>query len=85
MAGPAQYLISLCAAAQETNESFGLANRIGSSDSKFNIAATKVIHSILTFAPAPDAMAGEFLNELEKIQGMSYLGQWSHCSPERLC
>lgn len=59
---PAQYLISLCALTQESQESFGIAMRIGTSNSKFNVEASKVIHSILTFSPAPDAVAVEFLN-----------------------
>ena len=72
---PAQYLISLCSAAQESKESFGVvALRTGFADPKFTIEATKVIHSILTFSPAPDTVAVEFLNELEKIKGISALG-----------
>ena len=59
---PAQYLISLCTLAQESQESFGIAMRIGASNSKFNFEATNVIYSIVTFSPAPDAVAVEFLN-----------------------
>jgi hypothetical protein len=44
---PKQYLISLCTAAQEADESFGVAVRIGASNSKFNVEAIKVIHGIL--------------------------------------
>jgi hypothetical protein len=72
---PAEYFISLCNLAQESQESFGIAIRIGASNSKFNVEATKVIHSILTFSPAPDTVAVEFLNELEKVEGMEFLGQ----------
>jgi len=82
---PNLYLISLCTIAQEANESFGLAIRIGTSDPKFNIETTKVIHSILTFSPAPDSMAVEFLNELNKVSGISYLGELSHFIPTRFC
>jgi hypothetical protein len=71
----AQYLISLCAAAQESNESFGLAIRIGLSNSKFNVEATKVMQSTLTFSPAPESMAVEFLVELGKVEGISSLGE----------
>jgi len=73
---PNQYLILLCTAAQEADQSFGPAMRIGTSHSKFNAEMTKVIHSILTFSPAPDSMAMEFLNELEKVSGISHLGEW---------
>jgi hypothetical protein len=53
--------------------------RIGSSNPKFGIPAIKVIHSVLSFSPAPDSMAVEFLNELEKVKGISFLGKWSPC------
>ena len=76
-AAPSQYLITLCAAAQQSDEPFGIAVRIGSSDSKFNTATSKVIHSILTFSPAPDTMAVEFLNELRKVTGIETLGKRS--------
>jgi len=82
---PAEYLISLCTLAQESQESFGIAMRIGASNSKFNIEATKVIHSILTFSPAPDAVAVEFLNKLEKVKDIAFLGQWSRCVPAGFC
>ena len=77
LAAPSQYLITLCAAAQQSDEPFGIAVRTGSSDSKFNATASKVIHSILTFSPAPDTMAVEFLNELRKVTGIETLGKWS--------
>ncbi|KIM44992.1 hypothetical protein M413DRAFT_442950 [Hebeloma cylindrosporum] len=47
--------------------------RIGATNSKVNLETTKVIHSILTFSPAPDAVAVEFLNELEKVKGIATL------------
>ena len=71
----AQYIISLCNIAQQ-HESFGVAVRIGSSDSRFNVAAKKTIHSVLTFSPALDTMAMEYLNELAKIPNLSYLGKF---------
>jgi len=40
-----------------------------------------VMQSILTFSPAPDAVAIEFLNELEKVEGIAVLGQLSLCVP----
>jgi hypothetical protein len=55
--------------------------RIGLSDLKFKAATTKVIHSILTFSPALDMVAVEFLNELSKVTGMGSLGKWSLCIP----
>ena len=78
---PAEYLVSLCTAAQESNESFGIAFRIGSVQSSFNAEATKVIHSILVFSPAPDTAAVEFLNEFEKVNGLSSLGMVPHRIP----
>ena len=82
---PAKYLISLCTLAQECQESFGIAMRIGAPNSKFNIEATKVIHSILTFSPSPDTVAVEFLNELEKVKDIAFLGRWSLCVPAGFC
>jgi hypothetical protein len=71
---PKIYLLTLCTAVQESGKSLGIAVRIGSSNSKINVEASKVIHGILTFSPAPDSMAVHFLNELEKVHGMRYLG-----------
>jgi hypothetical protein len=82
---PAEYLISLCTLAQECRQFFGIAMRIGASNSKFKVEATKVIHSVLTFSPAPDTVAVEFLNELEKVKGIAFLGQWSLCVPAGFC
>jgi len=62
------------------NESFGIATRIGSSDSKFQFEATKVIHSTVAFSPAQDAIAVQFLIELEKVKGMSFLGKHLPCA-----
>ena len=78
-AAPTQYLITLCTATQQLglDEYFGVAVRFGSSDSKFKAPTTKVIHSILTFSPAPDSVAVEFLNELSKVTNMGSLGKWS--------
>ena len=78
---PKIYLLTLCTVVQESGESLGVAVRIGSSNSKFNVEATKVIHGILIFSPTPDSMAVEFLNELAKVSGMEYLGEWSLSFP----
>ena len=75
LVSPKGYVLTLCTAVQESGESLGVAMRIGWSISKFNVEATKVICSILTFSPAPDSMAVEFLNELAKVSGMEYLGE----------
>ena len=61
---PKAYLLTLTTVVQESDESLGVAVRIGSLISKSNVEATKVIHGILTFSPATDSMAVEFLNEL---------------------
>ena len=57
---PKVFLLALCIAIQESGESLGVAVRIGSSISKFNVETTKVIHGTLTFSPPPDSMAVEF-------------------------
>ena len=74
---PKEYVLALCTATQDSDESLGVAVRIDSLTSKFNIKATKVIHDILTFSPAPDSMAIEFLNELAKVSRLRYLGEQS--------
>ena len=73
----AQYLIALCDAAQGKDESFGIAVRNGASHSKFKIETTKVIRSVLTFSPASESVAVEFINELAKVPGISHLGKFS--------
>ena len=72
----AQHLIALCDTAQGKDESFGIAVRIGASHSKFKIESTKVIRSVLTFSPASESVAAEFLNELAKVPGISHLGKF---------
>ena len=81
---PKEYVLALCTATQDSDESLGVAVRIDSSISKFNIQATKVIHGILTFSPAPDSMAIEFLNELAKVSGLRYLGEQSPLCSRRI-
>ena len=83
MSGVAQYLIALCNAAQDSDQSFGIAVRIGASDSKFKVEASKIIHSVLSFSTAPESVAAEFLNELAKVSGISHLGRKSHFIPAR--
>jgi len=70
----APYLLSLCDAAQGSNFSFRLATRLGTQSSPFNIDATKLIHSVVTFSPAPESVAIEFLQEFQKLPGIDHLG-----------
>ena len=71
----AEYVLSLCNAVDAHQTlSFGLAVRIGTQTSTFNVEACKVIHSIVTFSPAPESVSVEFLNELEKVHDIRPLG-----------
>ena len=74
------YVLYLCSAVGEMNGSFGVAIRIGSS---FNVESNKVIKALLTFPPAPDSMAREFLKALAKVSGIHYLGEGSFSFPQR--
>jgi hypothetical protein len=68
--------VTLCTAVQESGESLSVVVRIGRSiSSNSNVEAIELIRGILTFSPAPDSMAIEFLNELAKVSGMEYLGE----------
>jgi hypothetical protein len=71
----APYLISLCDAAQNSDFSFGVASRLGTQSSTFNVDAAKLIHSIVTFSPASESVAIEFLHEFQKVWGIEYLGK----------
>jgi hypothetical protein len=70
LAGP--YLISLCDAAQNSGFSFGAASRLGTQSSTFSVDAAKLIHSIVTFSPASESVAIEFLQEFQKASGMKH-------------
>jgi hypothetical protein len=70
----APYLLALCDAAQETNMEFGLARGIGAKSSTFDLQAAKVIHSLVTFSPASESLAIEFLNEFQKVTALEHLG-----------
>ena len=76
-------MLALCSAVGEMNGSFGVAIRIGASSSMFNVESNKVIYALLTFSPAPDSMAREFLKALAKVSGIHYLGEWSFSFPQR--
>jgi len=70
----APYLISLCDAAGKSRFSFGVATRLDTQDPTFNIEATKLISSIVTFSPAQESVAIEFLQKFQKIPGIRHLG-----------
>ena len=70
----APYILALCEAAQRSSVTFGLATRLGAQNSSFNICAAKVIHSIVTFSPATERVALEFLNEFQKVYCLRHLG-----------
>jgi len=78
---PAKYLLALCNAAEESHKSLGTAIRLGASNSQFQV--TKVIHSIVTFSPATDAVAVDFLKQLGGIEDISHLGKQSPSIPAR--
>ena len=82
MALKAPYLLALCDAAQleETNMIFGMARRIGTQSSTFDLHAAKVIHSLVTFSPASESLAIEFLNEFQKVDALGHLGSISFLS-----
>jgi hypothetical protein len=73
----ANYVLSLCDAVHEhPRVSFGIAVRVGL-QSSLNVEASKVIHSLVTFSPAPESVSEEFLNELRKVHGIAPLGNLS--------
>ena len=77
MALKAPYLLALCDAAQASDVNFGLARRrrrLGTQSSTLNVPATRVIHSVVTFSPASETVAVEFLVEFQKVSALSDLG-----------
>ena len=58
---PADYILALCNTAEESKQSLGTAVRFGMSNAQFQFEVTKVIHSIVTFSPAVDAVATDLL------------------------
>ena len=62
----APYLLALCVIAQSSNVFFGLATRLGTQSSTFDVDAIRVIHSIVTASPAPESVAIVFLREFAK-------------------
>src|SRR6267143_1141452 len=70
------YLLALCDTAQSSNFSFGVASRLGTQSSTFNIDTAKLIHSIVKFSPASESVAIEFLHEFHKVPGITHLGNF---------
>ena len=73
----APYLLELCDAAQQSGVEFGLATRLGSQDSIFKVSAAKVIQSIVTFSPAGECVAIEFMQQFQKVSIINNLGSVS--------
>jgi len=73
----APYLISLCDAVEDSYLSLGLVSRLGVQSSTFKPDAERLIKSIVTFSPAPESVAIEFLFELQKVSGLGDLGNVS--------
>jgi hypothetical protein len=71
MAAP--YLLSLCDLAKTSEFSFGIVSRLHT----FNVEASRLIHGIVTFSPASESMAIEFLHEFEKVSYLKDLGNFS--------
>jgi hypothetical protein len=74
MALMAPYLLAFCEVAQESNIDFGPARRLGTQSPTFSVQATRVIHSLVTFSPARESLAIEFLGEFQKVSALSHLG-----------
>ena len=69
------YLLALCDAA--TQGELGVATRLGTQSSVFNLDAARLIHSIVTFSPSAESVAVEFLGELRKSRRLRQLGWYS--------
>ena len=73
----APYLLGLCGAAQQSGVEFGPATQLGAKNSTFNISAVKVIHSVVTFSPAGERVAMEFMQQFQKVSAMNRPGSVS--------
>jgi hypothetical protein len=70
----APYLISLCDAVANSDLSLGVVTtRLGVQSSTFKLDAATLIKSIVTFSPASESVAIEFLFELQKVSGFGDL------------
>jgi len=74
MASKAPYLLKLCELAQSSDIFLGLATRLGAQCSTFNLDAIRVIQSIVTFSPAQESVAIEFLFEFERVSHIKHEG-----------
>ena len=70
----APYLISLCDAVENSDLSLGVVTRLGVQSSTFKLDAARLIKSVVTFSPASESVAIEFLFELQKVSGFGDLG-----------
>ena len=71
----ADYVLALCEAINASPViSLGTAVRIDTPNS-FENDASKIIQSLVTFSPAPEAVPVEVLNELQKIDGLAPLSK----------
>ena len=80
MAAP--YLLSLCDLAKTSEFSFGMVSRLHTQTSTFKVEASKLIHGIVTFSPASESMAIQFLHEFEKISYLKDLGILPLATPQ---
>lgn len=71
----ASYILALCEAAQQSNVGLGLATRLCTQSSMFNVDAAKVIHSIVQFSPHKESVALEFLNKVQEASRLRHLGR----------
>jgi len=71
----APYLLSLCDLVKTSHFSLGVVSRLHTQKSTFNIEAASLIHSIVTYSPASESVAIEFLYEFTKVSGMNHLGK----------
>ena len=69
----APYLISLCDAVANSDFSLGEVTRLGIQSSTFKLDTATLIKSIVTFSPASESVAIEFLFELQKVSGFEDL------------
>ncbi len=70
----APYFISLCDAVANSDLSLGEVSRLGVQSSTFELDAARLIKSIVTFSPASESVAIEFLFELQNVSGLGDLG-----------
>jgi hypothetical protein len=72
----APYLLALCDVVPPGV--LGVAARLGTQSSIFNLDAARLIRSIVRFSPATESVAIEFLGELRKSSRLHQLGWYSY-------